>query len=62
MVAGMALLGYDGDGHLDVYLVTEGEITLLENTSSAYRGASYETATAQSPKRQVLQAPASRGP
>lgn len=36
MVAGVALLDYDGDGHLDMYLVNGAEIPSLEKTSPAY--------------------------
>ncbi|HTW49158.1 MAG TPA: VCBS repeat-containing protein, partial [Acidobacteriaceae bacterium] len=36
MVAGVALLDYDGDGYLDIYLVNGAEIPSLEKTSSAY--------------------------
>lgn len=36
MVAGVALLDYDGDGYLDVYLVNGAEIPSLEKTSPAY--------------------------
>lgn len=36
MVAGVALLDYDGDGYLDVYLVNGAEIPSLEKTSSKY--------------------------
>mgnify|MGYP001556755656 FL=1 len=36
MVAGVALLDYDGDGFLDVFLVNGAEIPFLQKTSSAY--------------------------
>ncbi|MGO8772647.1 MAG: CRTAC1 family protein [Terracidiphilus sp.] len=36
MVAGVALLDYDGDGYLDVYLVNGAEIPSLEKVSPAY--------------------------
>ena len=36
MVAGVALLDYDGDGFLDIYLVNGAEIPSLEKTSPAY--------------------------
>jgi len=36
MVAGVALLDYDGDGYLDVYLVNGAEIPSLEKTSPEY--------------------------
>lgn len=36
MVAGVALLDYDGDGFLDVYLVNGAEIPSLEKTSPKY--------------------------
>ena len=36
MVAGVALLDYDGDGYLDIYLVNGAEIPSLEKTSPEY--------------------------
>ena len=36
MVAGVALLDYDGDGFLDIYLVNGAEIPSLEKTSPKY--------------------------
>jgi len=36
MVAGVALLDYDGDGYLDIYLVNGAEIPSLEKTSPDY--------------------------
>ena len=36
MVAGVALLDYDGDGYLDIYLVNGAEIPSLEKSSPAY--------------------------
>ena len=36
MVAGVALLDYDGDGFLDIYLVNGAEIPSLKKTSPAY--------------------------
>ena len=36
MVAGVALLDYDGDGYLDVYLVNGAEIPSLQKTSPEY--------------------------
>jgi len=36
MVAGVALLDYDGDGYLDIYLVNGAEIPSLEKVSPAY--------------------------
>ena len=36
MVAGVALLDYDSDGHLDVFLANGAEIPSLEKTSPAY--------------------------
>src|ERR1035437_8671387 len=36
MVAGVALLDYDGDGYLDIYLVNGAAIPSLQKESSAY--------------------------
>jgi hypothetical protein len=36
MVAGVALLDYDGDGFLDIYLVNGAEIPSLQKVSPAY--------------------------
>ena len=36
MLAGVALLDYDGDGYLDIYLVNGAEIPSLEKTSPEY--------------------------
>jgi enediyne biosynthesis protein E4 len=36
MVAGVALLDYDGDGYIDIYLVNGGAIPSLKKESSAY--------------------------
>jgi len=36
MVAGVALLDYDGDGYLDIYLVNGAEIPSLKKTSAKY--------------------------
>ena len=50
MVAGVALLDYDGDGYLDIYLVNGAEIPSLEKSSPPTGTASFITiTTARSP-------------